>query len=42
VQRGPSMTQSATLYASFGYCLLVFTGVLALRVLVVVFRLDAG
>jgi ubiquinone biosynthesis protein len=39
---GPSMTQSVTLYAFFGHCLLVFTGVLALRVLVVVFRVDAG
>jgi hypothetical protein len=28
--------------AFFGYCLLVFAGVLALRVLVLVFRLDAG
>jgi ubiquinone biosynthesis protein len=39
---GPSVTRTVTLYAFFGYCLLVFAGVLAMRVLVVVFRLDAG
>ena len=38
----PSVTHSVTLYAFFGYCLLVFAGVLALRVLVVVFRSDTG
>jgi ubiquinone biosynthesis protein len=31
-----------TLYAFFGYCLLVFAGVLALRVLVLVFRSETG
>jgi len=39
---GPNVTRSVTLYAFFGYCLLVFAGVLALRVLVLVFRPDAG
>jgi ubiquinone biosynthesis protein len=39
---GPNITHSVTLYAFFGYCLLVFAGVLALRVLVLVFRPDAG
>jgi ubiquinone biosynthesis protein len=39
---GPSVAGSVSLYAFFGYCLLVFAGVLALRVLVLVFRLDAG
>jgi hypothetical protein len=31
-----------TLYAFLGYCLLVVAGMLALRVMVVVFQLDAG
>ena len=35
------MTHSVTLYAFFGYCLLVFAGVLALRVLVLVMILEA-
>ena len=39
---GPRVTHSVTLYAFFGYCLLVFAGVLALRVLVLVFRSDTG
>ena len=39
---GPSVTRAVTLYAFFGYCLLVFAGVLALRVLVLVFRSDTG
>jgi ubiquinone biosynthesis protein len=38
---GPKVTHSVTLYAFFGYCLLVVAGMLALRVLVV-FRLDTG
>jgi ubiquinone biosynthesis protein len=38
----PRVTHSVTLYAFFGYCLLVFAGVLALRVLVLVFRSDTG
>jgi ubiquinone biosynthesis protein len=38
---GPKVTHTVTLYAFFGYCLLVFAGVLALRVLVLVFRLRS-
>lgn len=38
---GPRITYAITLYAFIGYCLLVFAGVLALRVLVVVFGPDA-
>jgi ubiquinone biosynthesis protein len=38
---GPRVTHTITLYAFIGYCLLVFAGVLALRVLVLVFRPDA-
>ncbi len=37
---GPRMTDTVSLYAFFGYCLLVISAVLALRVLVVVFRRD--
>jgi ubiquinone biosynthesis protein len=39
---GPSVTHTVTLYAFLGYCLLVFAGVLALRVLVLIVRPDAG
>jgi ubiquinone biosynthesis protein len=39
---GPNVTHRVTLYAFIGYSLLVFAGVLALRVLVLVFRPDAG
>src|SRR5450755_2302762 len=35
---GPRVTHTITLYAFIGYCLLVFAGILALRVLVLVFR----
>ncbi len=42
LQGGPRVTDSVTLYAFFGYCLLVFAGVLALRVRVLVFRSDTG
>ena len=35
---GPAITSTATLYAFFGYCLLVIAAILALRVLV--FRPD--
>ena len=35
---GPNVTHRVTLYAFIGYCLLVFAGLLALRVLVLVFR----
>lgn len=34
---GPTVTHRVTLYAFIGYCLLVFAGILALRVLVLVF-----
>jgi len=37
---GPAITQTVTLYAFFGYCLLVIAAILALRVLVLVFRPD--
>jgi ubiquinone biosynthesis protein len=37
---GPAITQTVTLYAFFGYCLLVIATILALRVLVLVFRPD--
>ena len=39
---GPNVTHRVTLYAFIGYCLLVFAGVLALRVLVLVFRPDSA
>ena len=35
---GPSITGTVTLYAFFGYCLLVIAAILALRLLVTVFR----
>jgi hypothetical protein len=35
---GLRVTHTITLYVFIGYCLLVFAGILALRVLVVVFR----
>jgi ubiquinone biosynthesis protein len=38
---GPTVTHQVTLYAFIGYCLLVFAGILALRVLVPVFRPGA-
>jgi ubiquinone biosynthesis protein len=37
---GPAITRAVTLYAFFGYCLLVIAAILALRVLVLVFRPD--
>jgi ubiquinone biosynthesis protein len=39
---GPSVTRTVTLYAFFGYCLLVVAAILAVRVLVLVFRPDTG
>jgi ubiquinone biosynthesis protein len=39
---GPSVTQTVTLYAFFGYCLLVVAAILAVRVLVLVFRPGTG
>ena len=38
---GPNVTHSVTLHAFLGYSLLVLAGMLALRVMVVVFRLGA-
>ncbi|HSZ31385.1 MAG TPA: hypothetical protein VK784_16700 [Pseudonocardiaceae bacterium] len=35
---GPSITRTVTIYAFFGYCLLVIAAILALRLLVTVFR----
>jgi ubiquinone biosynthesis protein len=37
---GPAITKTVTLFAFFGYCLLVIAAILALRVLVLVFRPD--
>ena len=37
---GPAITKTVTPYAFFGYCLLVIAAILALRVLVLVFRPD--
>ncbi|HEX3751479.1 MAG TPA: AarF/UbiB family protein [Streptosporangiaceae bacterium] len=37
---GPSVTHQVSLYAFFGYCLLVVAAILAVRVLVLVFRPD--
>jgi ubiquinone biosynthesis protein len=37
---GPAITSTVSLYAFFGYCLLVIAAILALRVLVLVFRPD--
>ena len=39
---GPLITGSVTLYSFFGYCLLVIAAILAVRVLVLVFRPDTG
>lgn len=39
---GPSITRTVTLYAFFGYCLLVVAAILAVRVLVLVFRPDTS
>jgi ubiquinone biosynthesis protein len=39
---GPSVTRTVTLYAFFGYCLLVVAAILAVRVLVLVFRPGTG
>jgi ubiquinone biosynthesis protein len=37
---GPALTKNVTLYVFFGYCLLVIAAILAVRVLVQVFRPD--
>jgi ubiquinone biosynthesis protein len=39
---GPNVTPTVTLYAFFGYCLLVIAAILAVRVLVLVFRRDTS
>ena len=39
---GPNVTPAVTLYAFFGYCLLVIAAILAVRVLVLVFRPDTS
>jgi ubiquinone biosynthesis protein len=39
---GPAITPTVTLYAFFGYCLLVVAAILAVRVLVLVFRPDTS
>jgi ubiquinone biosynthesis protein len=39
---GPSVTREVSLYGFFGYCLLVVAAILAVRVLVLVFRPDTG
>ncbi len=39
---GPAITRTVTLYAFFGYCLLVVAAILAVRVLVLVFRPDTS
>jgi ubiquinone biosynthesis protein len=41
LRSGPDITRNMSLYAFFGYCLLVIAAILALRVLVHVFRQDA-
>jgi ubiquinone biosynthesis protein len=38
---GPALSKSVSLYSFFGYCLLVIAAILALRVLVQVFRSDS-
>jgi ubiquinone biosynthesis protein len=39
---GPKLTATVTMYQFLGYCLLVVSGILALRVLVMVFRPPTG
>jgi ubiquinone biosynthesis protein len=39
---GPALTQTVSLYSFFGYCLLVTAAILAVRVLIRVFRPDPG
>ena len=39
---GPALTKTVSLYTFFGYCLLVIAAILAVRVLVQVFRPDTG
>jgi ubiquinone biosynthesis protein len=37
---GPALSRTVSLYSFFGYCLLVIAAILAVRVLVQVFRPD--
>ncbi|HWG02233.1 MAG TPA: hypothetical protein VG164_10365 [Trebonia sp.] len=39
---GPALSPGVSLYSFFGYCLLVIAAILAVRVLVQVFRSDTG
>jgi ubiquinone biosynthesis protein len=39
---GPALSKTVSLYSFFGYCLLVIAAILAVRVLVQVFRPDPG
>ena len=39
---GPNVTRTVSLYAFFGYCLLVIAAIMAVRVLVLVFRPDTS
>jgi ubiquinone biosynthesis protein len=39
---GPALSQTVSLYSFFGYCLLVIAAILAVRVLIQVFRPDPG
>jgi ubiquinone biosynthesis protein len=39
---GPALSKTVSLYSVFGYCLLVIAAILAVRVLVQVFRPDPG
>jgi len=39
---GPALSDTVSLYSFFGYCLLVIAAILAVRVLVQVFRTDPG
>jgi len=39
---GPALSKTVSLYSFFGYCLLVIAAILAVRVLVQVFRSDPG
>ena len=39
---GPALSKTVSLYSFLGYCLLVIAAILAMRVLVQVFRADSG
>jgi ubiquinone biosynthesis protein len=42
IHGGPALSKTVSLYSFFGYCLLVIAAILAVRVLVQVFRPDPG